>query len=56
MREISLRQLAESTGYDRGYLSRLERNEAGAKPDTLRCIATVLAVPPADITRGDPCE
>jgi ribosome-binding protein aMBF1 (putative translation factor) len=55
MQGISLRDLARKTGFTRSYLSRLERGLAGASESTIRRIAEVLAVPPADITRGDPC-
>jgi transcriptional regulator with XRE-family HTH domain len=52
-RQIGLRALAHLTDLNRGYLSRLERGLAGASADTIRRIATALAVSPADITRGD---
>jgi transcriptional regulator with XRE-family HTH domain len=52
---VSLRDLADATGLDRGYLSRLERGLI-RKPATERLarIATALAVSPDDIdTPGD---
>ncbi|UUS30874.1 MULTISPECIES: helix-turn-helix domain-containing protein [Streptomyces] len=48
-----LRELEEKTGLSRGYLSRLERGERGASPDTVLLIAHVLDVPPEAITRED---
>lgn len=53
-RGISLRALAARTGLHRSYLSRVERGLVGAREPTIRRIADVLEVPPADITaRGD---
>lgn len=49
---LLLRDIAHRTGLSVGYLSRLERGEAGASDDTLRRIADALGVDPADLTRG----
>lgn len=44
-RQISIRQLAERSGLNRGYLSRLESGLAGASGETIARIATTLDVP-----------
>ncbi|GAA1074021.1 transcriptional regulator with XRE-family HTH domain [Kitasatospora gansuensis] len=50
---MSLRQLSVITGYNRGYLSRVERRLAGASDHTLRGIAEALEVPVAAINREE---
>ncbi|WP_199826206.1 helix-turn-helix domain-containing protein [Streptomyces sp. SBT349] len=51
-RKLSIRELARRAGLHHATVSRIERGQpAGA--DTLRRIAEVFAVSPADITRGD---
>jgi transcriptional regulator with XRE-family HTH domain len=51
--KLSIRELAQRTGRDRGHLSRIERGEAGASEDTLRSIAAALSVPVAAINREE---
>ncbi|MEU0940353.1 helix-turn-helix transcriptional regulator [Embleya sp. NPDC005971] len=43
--KLTLRALADATGLDHGYLSRLERGKRGATPDALARIAGVLEIP-----------
>ncbi|UED85204.1 helix-turn-helix domain-containing protein [Streptomyces profundus] len=48
---ISLRDLAERTGIDKGNLSRLERGQTRASQRTIELIARALDVPPHDLVR-----
>ena len=48
-----IRQLAEDTGFTRGYLSRLETGHLGASPETIAIVADSLNVPIEAITRAD---
>ena len=50
---MSLRVLAQQVGRDRGHLSRIERDEAGASVQTIQRIAQALGVPPAAITHKE---
>jgi transcriptional regulator with XRE-family HTH domain len=50
---MSLRGMATLTGRGRGFLSRLERGRCGASEQTMRCVAAVLDVPVAAITREE---
>jgi len=50
--KVSLRQVQQLTGLDRGHLSRLERGLAGAGPETIRRYAAALDVPTAAITHA----
>lgn len=48
-----LRELERRTGLSRPYLSRLERGERGATPETVRLIAEALNIPPELLTSED---
>ncbi len=50
---MSLRDLARLAQTSAGQLSRIERGKAGAGEDLLFRLAEALAVPVADITRGE---
>ena len=51
---MSLRTLQELTGYDRGYLSRMERGHIRYSADhRVRTIASALQVKPAAITQEE---
>ncbi|MFE9337701.1 helix-turn-helix domain-containing protein [Streptomyces sp. NPDC007063] len=53
-RKVSLRGLADLTGLDRGYLSRVERGQVREPADLkIQSIATALGVPPAAITHEE---
>ncbi|MFF5445417.1 helix-turn-helix domain-containing protein [Streptomyces sp. NPDC012888] len=53
---MPLRQLANLTGRDPGYLWRVESDIQGASRETVRRIAEVLNIPEAAITRERPCD
>ncbi|MFE6785126.1 helix-turn-helix domain-containing protein [Streptomyces sp. NPDC057680] len=52
--KMSLRTLQELTGFDRGYLSRMERGQIRRSADhRVRTIADALQVKPAAITQEE---
>ncbi|MFL0393518.1 helix-turn-helix domain-containing protein [Streptomyces albus] len=53
-RKVSLRELADLTGLDRGYLSRVERGEVRMPADQrILSIAAALGVSPDAITHEE---
>ncbi|MDQ1039911.1 transcriptional regulator with XRE-family HTH domain [Streptomyces sp. V3I8] len=49
VQNISIRELARRSGLDDGGLTRLERGERTPQPNTLKALATALAVPLTDL-------
>ena len=49
---LTQRQLASRAGLGQGTVSKLERSERGAYPQTLRKLAVALGVTPADLVEG----
>ncbi|HLL40206.1 MAG TPA: helix-turn-helix transcriptional regulator [Rubrobacteraceae bacterium] len=49
---LTQRQLASQAGMGQGTITKLERLERGAYPQTLQKLAMVLRVPPSDLVEG----
>ena len=49
---LTQRQLASQANLGQGTVSKLERSERGAYPQTLRKLAVALGVSPADLVEG----
>jgi transcriptional regulator with XRE-family HTH domain len=49
---LTQRQLASRAGMGQGTITKLERSERGAYPQTLRKLAVALGVPTAELVEG----
>jgi len=51
-RSLSTRELAEMSGVHRHTIIRLENEQTGAQPRTIRKLAAALGVEPRELRRG----